>query len=81
LGRLLVHFTTEPQWPPIHLKPSQQSALDEHLSSTFAHPVGGLHMPPTQKPVQQSIPVVHELPSEWHGLSVAKARMLPDASS
>jgi hypothetical protein len=61
---------------------AQQSASVTHLSSTSEQGGGvRLHIPFTQKPPQQSMPLVHELPSLSHGVSVAKARMFPDASS
>ena len=61
---------------------AQQSSLVVHLSSTFEHSgVDGLHFPATQKPPQQSSPLVHVVPSDLQGVNVANARMLPALSS
>ena len=60
----------------------QQSAAVVHLSSICEHGGGTiLHIPLVQKPPQQSSPLVQVVPSVLHGVSVAKARMFPDASS
>jgi len=73
------------QRPPMQARGGiiwQQSALVVHLSSTFEHSgVEGLHLPPTQKPPQQSSPLVQVAPSDLQGVSVAKARMFPAPSS
>ena len=60
----------------------QQSESVMHLSSTSEHGGGVLlHLPFTQNPAQQSMPLVQVVPSLSHGVSVANARMFPDASS
>src|SRR5262245_12591915 len=58
------YFTMTEQKPPMHLSDgSQQSASVVHFSSMWAHPIGGPHIPLTQKPPQQSIPLVQAIPS------------------
>ena len=73
------------QRPPMHRSGgvnAQHSSLVVHLSSTFEHSgVEGLHLPATQKPPQQSSPLVHVVPSDLHGVRVANARMFPDVNS
>jgi hypothetical protein len=47
------HFTTEAQNPPMHIKPSQQSAPPVRRSSKLEQPFsGGPQVPSTQKPLQ-----------------------------
>src|SRR5688572_6784607 len=73
------------QTPPMQRRGgvfAQQSPSVVHLSSTSEQGGGVLlHLPFTQKPPQQSMPLVQTSPLLSQGVSVAKARMFPDASS
>src|ERR1019366_6791097 len=73
------------QNPPRHSSLASQQSVDAvHLSSSFAQlPTGGApHVAaapsPTHVPPQQSRPEAHDEPFALQGLSVGKARMLPE---
>ena len=62
--------------------PAQQSLLVVHLSFNFEQRgTGAPQIPSVQRPVQQSVPSVHEVPSFTQGSRAAQARWLPVSSS
>jgi hypothetical protein len=70
---------TQPHLLLVHRNRAQQSLSVEQISPPIAPPsLQGPHTPLWQTPPQQSVLVVHRMPTPWHGLHLPLLHLSPE---